>query len=108
MIFAVTYNKDNTIHNQFETSEFFKLYETENGQIINVEAVSTLGKRDNELLDILSLLEADAVICNNISNSLAQLLNGEGILVYSKCYGNVDAAVKKFLKGEFSLDIKIT
>ena len=105
MKLLTTYDKENnTIFQNFGNTKYFKVYGIENGQVQYSEIVGTMGKKENELMDILLFLETDVLICGNIGEHFVMDLINEGIILYSNYCGNTDIAVEQFLKGELLSD----
>lgn len=109
MKIAVTYDNGN-IFQHFGHTEFFKLYDIENGEIICTEVVSTMGSGHSQLAGMLSMMNVDALICGGIGGGAKAALADEGIMLYGGCFGNADNAVNALLQGNliFNPDIQCT
>ena len=109
MKIAVTYDNGN-IFQHFGHSEFFKIYDVENGEIICTEVVSTMGSGHSKLAGMLSMMNVDALICGGIGGGAKTALADEGIMLYGGCSGNADDAVNALLQGNlmFNPDILCT
>ena len=107
MKIAVTYDNGN-IFQHFGHTEFFKVYDIENGEIICTEIVSSMGSGHGQLAGMLSMMNVDAVICGGIGGGAKAALADEGIMLYGGCSGNADNAVNALLKGDliFKPDIE--
>ncbi len=100
MKLAIAYNKEkDTVFQKFENAEYFKLYEIDGGEIDYTEIVGTMGKTKNEIVEFLLFLEADVVICGDISAVSEQQILDEGILLYKNCSGKTEKIFKEFSDG---------
>ena len=103
MKIAVTY-KDNEIFQHFGHTEQFKVYEAENGKIVSSRIVYTNGSGHGALAGLLTLLNADVLICGGIGGGAQMALAQAGIKLYGGVSGNADAAVAAFLEGKLDFN----
>lgn len=101
MRIAVTY-ENGQIFQHFGHTEQFKLYDAEDGKIISSEVVSTNGQGHGALVDVLSALKADTLICGGIGGGARDALEGAGITLYGGTAGDADAAVEALLAGKLN------
>lgn len=109
MKIAVTY-ADGNIFQHFGHTEQFKVYETENGQIISAQIISTNGSGHGALVVLLSDLQVDTLICGGIGAGAQNALAQAGIKLYGGVAGSADEAVAALLAGklEFNPDVHCT
>lgn len=99
MKIAVTYDNGN-IFQHFGKTEFFKVYEVENNQVISSEVISSNGAGHGALAELLGNQSVDLLICGGIGGGAQTALADEGVEVCSGVQGDVDQAVEAYLKGE--------
>ena len=99
MKIAVTYDNGN-IFQHFGKTEFFKVYEVENNQVISSEVISSNGAGHGALAELLGNLSVDLLICGGIGGGAQTALADAGVEVCSGVQGDVDQAVEAYLKGE--------
>lgn len=103
MKIAVTYENGN-IFQHFGHTEYFKVYETENGQITDARIINTNGSGHGALAGFLQELKAEALICGGIGGGARQALGSVGIQIYGGVSGDADKAVEALLNGGLSFD----
>lgn len=96
MRIAVTY-EDGMIFQHFGHTEQVKLYDVENGQIVNEQVVGTDGHGHGALAGFLAGLKTDVLICGGIGGGAQNALAQAGIKLYGGVTGPADEAVKAFL-----------
>ena len=96
---AVTYDNGN-IFQHFGKTEFFKVYEVENNQVISSEVISSNGAGHGALAELLGNQSVDLLICGGIGGGAQTALADAGVEVCSGVQGDVDQAVEAYLKGE--------
>ncbi|WP_408071519.1 NifB/NifX family molybdenum-iron cluster-binding protein [Butyrivibrio sp. JL13D10] len=99
MKIAVTY-ENGDIFQHFGHSEQFKIYEVNDGKVVNSEVISSNGQGHGALAGVLSGEEVDVLICGGIGGGAMTALTDNGIEVCAGASGNADEAVEKYLKGE--------
>lgn len=106
MRIAVTY-ENGLIFQHFGHTEQFKLYDIEDGRIVEEKVVDTNGQGHGALADFLSQAGADALICGGIGGGAKMALADAGIQLLGGVSGDADGAVKAYLAGnlEFNPDV---
>lgn len=99
MKIAVTYDNGN-IFQHFGKTEFFKVYEVENNQVISSEVISSNGAGHGALAELLGNQSVDLLICGGIGGGAQTALAEAGIEVCSGVQGDVDQAVEAYLEGK--------
>lgn len=104
---AVTYENGN-IFQHFGHTQYFKVYEVAEGQVLSSEVVDTNGSGHGALAGVLNRLNADVLICGGIGGGAQMALAEAGIQLYGGISGDADAAVEAFLKGalDFNPDVQ--
>lgn len=107
MRIAVTY-ENGEIFQHFGHTEFFKVYDVEDGKILSSQVVSTNGSGHGALAEVLHTLHADALICGGIGGGAQQALASVGIQLFGGVSGNADAAVEALISGNlaYNPDVK--
>ena len=98
MKIAVTY-QDGDIFQHFGHTEFFKIYDIENTDIVKTEIVSTNGSGHGALAQFLHEHSVDTLICGGIGGGAQMALAAAGIKLYGGVSGSADAAVEALLAG---------
>jgi predicted Fe-Mo cluster-binding NifX family protein len=106
MKIAVTFD-NGEIFQHFGHSEQFKIYEVEKGEIMSAEVVSTMGNGHGALVQMLSELEIDTLICGGIGGGAKNALNEAGIQLYGGVVGDADNAVKSLLEDHLDYNTEI-
>lgn len=101
MKIAVTYD-NGQIFQHFGHTKQFKIYEIDNGTIVNSEIVDTNGQGHGALADFLSNHKVKTLICGGIGGGAKTALANAGIALYGGANGNADEAVKNLLLGKLS------
>lgn len=96
---AVTYENGN-IFQHFGRTEFFKVYEVEDGQIISSEVIGSNGVGHGALAGLLSDQTVDVLICGGIGGGAQAALEEAGVRLCAGAEGDADQAVEAYLKGE--------
>ena len=100
---AVTYENGEVFQHFGHTAQF-KLYEVEGGKIINAEVVDTNGSGHGALAGLLSVLNADVLICGGIGGGAQMALARAGIKLFGGVHGDADKAVEAFLANSLNYD----
>ena len=103
MILAVPY-ENGDIFQHFGHTEFFKLYEIENGAVQNSRIVPTLGSGHGALAGVLQALGAEAIICGGIGMGARNALSQAGIRVFAGVSGSADKAADAYAAGRLEYD----
>ena len=103
MKIAVTYENEQIFQHFGHTAQF-KLYEVEDGKIVNAEVVDTNGSGHGALAGLLSSLKADVLICGGIGGGAQMALAQAGIKLFGGVHGDADEAVEAFLANSLNYD----
>lgn len=96
MRIAVTY-ENGMIFQHFGKTEQFKLYDIENGKIIDSQVVDTNGQGHGALAGFLKNINADVLICGGIGGGAQIAMQEAGITLYGGNTGSADDAVSAFI-----------
>lgn len=109
MKIAVTY-ENGKIFQHFGHTEQFKLYDIQDGKIMNTQIIDTNGSGHGALAGILSALKADVLICGGIGGGAKTALAENGIKLFGGVSGNADDAVNAFIENRllFNPDVHCT
>lgn len=99
MKIAVTYD-EGKIFQHFGKTEYFKVYQVEDGQVVSSQVISSNGSGHGALAGILAQQAVDVLICGGIGGGAQAALEEAGIKLCSGAQGDVDQAVEAYLKGE--------
>lgn len=100
---AVTY-ENGQIFQHFGHSAQFKIYDLEDGKILNSEVVDTNGSGHGALAGFLVVNRVDALICGGIGGGAQAALKRMGIRLYGGVSGDADEAVRAFAEGRLEYD----
>lgn len=103
MRIAVTY-ENGQIFQHFGHTEQFKIYDVQDGKIIQSQIVGTNGSGHGALAGVLNALNADILICGGIGGGAQAALAAAGIKLYGGVSGNADDAVAALIAGELDYD----
>lgn len=98
MRIAATYD-NGEIFQHFGKTEYFKLYEVEDGAIVSSEVISSNGSGHGALAGILAERAVDVLICGGIGGGALQALADAGIAVCAGANGDADQAVSAYMNG---------
>ena len=101
MKIAVTYD-NGMIFQHFGHTEFFKVYEVQDGSVLSSEVVNTNGSGHGALAGVLNALQAEVLICGGIGGGAQAALAAAGIKLYGGVSGSADEAVESFLAGNLA------
>lgn len=99
MKIAVTY-EDGNVFQHFGKTEFFKVYEAEDGKVISSEVISSNGSGHGALAGLLANQAVDVLICGGIGGGAQAALAEAGVELCAGAQGNTDEAVTAYLRGE--------
>ena len=107
MRIAVTYEAGQ-IFQHFGHTENFKLFDVQDGKVIDSKVVGTNGSGHGALAVLLSECDVNVLICAGIGGGAQVALAEAGIQLYGGVSGDADAAVEAFLKQElnYNPDVK--
>ena len=103
MRIAVTY-ENGEIFQHFGHTEQFKLYDVEDGAIVNTQIVDSNGSGHGMLAGFLKEAQVDALICGGIGMGAQMALNEAGIKLYAGVQGPADEAAKALAEGRLEYD----
>nr|MCR4711793.1 DUF134 domain-containing protein [Clostridia bacterium] len=103
MRIAVTY-ENGEIFQHFGHTKQFKLYDVENGEIVNEQIVNTFGTGHGALGGFLQTAQVDALICGGIGMGAQMALADVGIQLYAGVNGSADAAAAALAAGSLDYD----
>lgn len=103
MRIAVTY-ENGDIYQHFGHTERFKIYDVQDGKVMDSRIIDTNGQGHGALADILRSLNADILICGGIGGGAQMTLAECGIELFGGVSGNADAAVDAYLADKLSYD----
>lgn len=95
---ATTYD-DGNIFMHFGRSEQFKIYDIQDGKVLNEQVVNTGGTGHGALAGLLANGGVDTLICGGIGGGAINALAQAGITVYAGAQGNCDACVEALIAG---------
>ena len=99
MKIAVAYDNGN-VFQHFGKTEYFKVYETENNQVVSSEVISSNGEGHGALAGVLAAQSVNVLICGGLGGGAQTALDEAGIQVFSGAQGSCDEAVEAYLKEE--------
>ena len=98
MKIAVTY-ENGEIFQHFGHTEQFKIYEVEDGKVVNSAVQSTNGQGHGALAGVLKESGVDTLICGGIGGGARMALQEAGVQLYAGVSGDADQAVASLLAG---------
>ena len=109
MKIAVTY-QDGDIFQHFGHTEFFKIYDIENTDIVKTEIVSTNGSGHGALAQFLHEHSVDTLICGGIGGGAKAALAQKGIELRGGVSGNADEKAQAYVDGtlEYNAAVECT
>jgi len=102
MRIAVPYN-NGLINPAFGRTEYFKLYETENGKIVSSTVIDNGGFGHTDLITYLKKYEVDIALIGNIGQHGFDAFAEAGIELYTSNYDDADTVIRKYLDGSLEL-----
>ena len=103
MRIAITY-ENGQIFQHFGHTEQFKLYDVENGTIVNTQIVDSNGSGHGMLAGFLKEAQVDTLICGGIGMGAQMALNEADIRLYAGVQGSADEAAKALAEGRLEYD----
>lgn len=103
MRIAVTYD-NGKIFQHFGHTQWFKIYDVQDGRILASQIVDTNGSGHGALAGVLTALQADVLICGGIGGGARTALAAAGIQLLGGVSGDADAAVEALLSGNLVYD----
>ena len=102
MRIAVPYYNGN-INPAFGKSEYFKLYDTEDGKILSTAVIDNGGNEHTGLITHLKNNDVDVALVGNIGQHGVDAFAEAGIELYTSNYDDADSVVKQYLDGTLEL-----
>ena len=99
MKLAVAYENGN-IYEHFGKCEEFKVYEIEEGKVVNSVIVPSYGAGHEAVANLLKEHDVNTVVCGGIGDGAISALMDAGIEIIAGIKGSVEDVVESFLKGE--------
>ena len=99
MKIAVTYDNGN-VFQHFGHTEAFKVYEVEDGKVLNSQVIDSEGSGHGALAALLAGHKVDVLICGGIGGGAQAALAENGIELCAGASGSADEAVEAYLRGE--------
>lgn len=103
MKIAIT-NENGEIFQHFGRCPSFAVYEIIDNKIANLEIISSDDKGHSALVDLLSQLNIELLICGGIGGGAQSALTSHGIHFISGITGNTDIALQAYLNGSLKGD----
>lgn len=98
MKIAVTF-EDGKVFQHFGHTEYFRIYEVNDKQIVKAQTVATNGSGHGALAAFLADRGVEALICGGIGGGAVNALADSGIKVFAGVSGDADARVRELLDG---------
>ena len=99
MKIATTYENGN-VFQHFGRTEYFKVYEVEDGAVVSSEVIGSDGIGHGALAGLLANHDIQVLICGGLGGGALNALTNAGIEVCAGASGNADEAVASYLRGE--------
>lgn len=99
MKIAVTY-QNGDVFQHFGHTEEFKVYDVQNGKIVNTQIVSSNELGHSALAYLLEENKINVLICGGIGGCAISALKEYGIDLYAGISGNADKAVENYIAGK--------
>ena len=108
MIIAACYdNTDGSVFGHFGRTEYFKIYDVEDGSIASSEVVSTEGTGGHEALGpFLKGHGVEVLIAGGAGQRARDVLAGCGIKLFPGVAGDADEAVRAYIAGDLRFDME--
>lgn len=99
MRIAATYD-NGSIFQHFGRTEYFKVYDVEDGKIVSSQVIGSDGVGHGALAGLLAGHTIDVLICGGLGGGAMNALTRAGITVIAGAQGDADAAVEAYLRGD--------
>ncbi|MBO4386589.1 MAG: NifB/NifX family molybdenum-iron cluster-binding protein [Treponema sp.] len=101
MKIAVTYEKESgNVFQHFGKTQYFKLYEIENGQVLKSQIIDNGGNGHHALPPYLKSLGVETLILGNRGQGAIDAIAASGLKEIPGITGSADEAAALFAKGE--------
>ena len=102
MLVAITYDlSNNTVWQHFGQTQYFMLFNTENG---DRNLISSGGYSHKDLVPYLSSIGVKTLICGGLGNMAMTLLQGAGIEVIPGVTGDINDVISSYQEGKLKGD----
>lgn len=98
MKIAVTY-QNGDVFQHFGHTEEFKVYDVQNGKVVDTQIVSSNELGHSALAYLLEENKINVLICGGIGGCAISALKEYGIDLYAGISGNADKAVENYIAG---------
>lgn len=106
MVIAITYdNETGNVGAHFGHAEYFKLYEIEDGKIMDSAVVQPFGQGHEAVVGTMLDYSVALVICQGIGDGAVEGLAQAGIAVCPNITGSADEAIQSFMNGELQISM---
>ena len=99
MKIAVTYD-NGEIFQHFGKTEFFKVYQVEDNQVVSSEVIGSNGTGHGALAGLLAGQNVDVLICGGIGGGAQAALAEAGVELCAGAQGDADRPVEAYLTGQ--------
>lgn len=106
MRIAATYDNGRIFHH-FGRTEFFKIYDIEDGKIVASQVIRANGSGHDTLAAILQMNQVDGLICGGIGMGAQNALSMAGIKLYGGLTGDADSAAQALADGTLNYDAEV-
>lgn len=103
MILAACYDNGEVFQHYGETKAF-KLYNIEDGKILNTSILESGEYSHKTLATLLHLNKVDALICGNLGTHAVLTLTNENIEILNGLSGNCDELALEYIKGNLKFN----
>ena len=101
MKIAITYDKETgNVFQHFGKTQFFKIYQIQDGKIVSSEVIDNGGNGHHELPPYLKALGIETLILGNRGQGAIDTIAASGLKEMPGITGNADNAAELFAKGE--------
>lgn len=101
MKIAITYDKETgNVFQHFGKTQFFKIYQIQDGKIVSSEVIDNDGNGHHELPPYLKDLGIETLILGNRGQGAIDAIAASGLKEMPGITGNADNAAELFAKGE--------
>ena len=101
MKIAITYDKETgNVFQHFGKTQFFKIYQIQDGKIVSSEVIDNVGNGHHELPPYLKDLGIETLILGNRGQGAIDAIAASGLKEMPGITGNADNAAELFAKGE--------
>lgn len=100
MKIAATFDKETgNVFQHFGHTQFFKIYEIEDGKVVKSEVIDNGGYGHHDLATYLKRLGVEVLILGNRGQGAIDALNNAGLQQFAGVTGSADEAAKAYAEG---------